>query len=302
MIKYPLGLKYPPKIDKRTIPLKAILRKERLPALPDYFSVDESVGGVNDRRMFGNDEYGNCAEAMKAHHLLRFEKFEQGVQIYISDQEVIDQYFEETGGQDTGLDMLDTLKWWRKTGFISGGRTYKIYAFASVDESEPSLEEVRYCIYLLNGIDFGMAVYKKDMEQFNAGEPWTLTGNDGQLLGYHGVYGHEYGIPTPEPEPPPDPPSDCFTANSIVKGLNFASKILGRRTYIPTPRRSPRLVGYEKDDLICTTWGRPQRMSKDFWLKRVFLSFGIVDSRDDWLEDSPVDVEKLDSYLEEITG
>ena len=43
-------------------------------------------------------------------------------------------------------------------------------------------------------------------------------------------------------------------------------------------------------------------MTWAFWEAYTDEAYGIVDDRNDWLENSPVDVEKLDAYLQEITG
>jgi hypothetical protein len=240
--------KLPAQIDKRTIRLKNILRLELLPDLPASYDIDEALGGIDDNRMFLNDIYGDCVKAARAHQTLRFEKYEQGTQPEITDDEVIQEYFNETGGADTGLILLASLKDWRNDGWMVGGKNYTIYAFASVDWKDH--DEVRHCINLLGGVNFGMYVYQKDIDQFKAGEAWSLTGNDGEYKGGHGVY----------------------------------------------------LCGYDEDGLTCMTWGKRQRMTWDFWDARVDEAYGIVDNKDEWLgEDSPVDVEKLDAYLQEIT-
>lgn len=241
--------KLAPIIDNRTIPLSAILIEEKLPALPSSYDVDDAVNGIEDNFTFNNTVYGDCVIAARAHQTLRFEKFEQGTQVEITDQEVIDQYFEETGGEDSGLYLLSSLKDWRKNGWKVGNKIYTIYAFASVDWKNH--DEVKHCIHLLGGVNFGMKVYAKDIEQFDAGQDWELTGNNGWYKGGHGVYSYAYG--------------------------------------------------YDKQGLECMTWGVRQKMSWDFWDARIDEAYGIVDNRNDWLEYSPVDVEKLDGYLKEIT-
>jgi len=250
MIDLKLG-KLPAKIDARTIRLSSIIKKELLPPLPSSYDVDEALGGIDNNRMFANDQYGNCVIAAQAHQTFRFEKFEQGTQIDITDQEVIDEYFEQTGGADRGLILLLSLNKWRNAGWPVGGKNYTIYAFASVDWKNH--DEVRHCIHLLGGVNLGMRVYQKDIDQFNADEPWHLTGNDGEFRGGHGVYLHVY----------------------------------------------------EADELgiTCTTWGRQQPMSWEFWDARVDEAYGIVDNRNAWMgEASPLDVELLDYYLEQISG
>lgn len=250
---YKLG-KLPALPDKRNIKLASILRKKLLPELPDTYDIDDALGGIDDNRIFANDEYGNCVIAARAHQTFRFEKYEQGKQIAITDQEVIDQYLKESFGMDMGLILLLSLKRWRTEGWPVGDKTYTIYAFSSVDWKNH--DEVKHCIQLLGGVNFGMYVYQKDIEQFEAGEVWHLIDGSGSYLGGHGVYAYRYG----------------------------------------------KLIGYDERGLTCMTWGKRQRMTWDFWDNRVDEAYGIVDNRDDWLEDSPVDVEKLDQYLFEITG
>jgi hypothetical protein len=231
----------------RTIKLSSILIPEKLPELPPSYDLHE-VYGIQDNFMFANDQYGDCVKASRAHQTLVFEAFEQGKQIQIRDQEVVDEYFYETGGLDSGLVLLYSLKDWRNDGWLVGDKIYTIYAFASVDWKDHN--QVKHAIHLLGGVNFGMMVYSKDLEQFRNGEVWDLTGNDGSLEGGHGVY----------------------------------------------------LCGYDQNGLICMTWGKRQRMTWDFWDKRVDEAYAIVDNRNHWQGDSPVDVEALDAILEEITG
>ncbi len=246
--------KLPPKIDSRTIKLSSILKLKLLPALPEAFNIDDALGGVEDDNMYANDRYGNCVIAARAHQTLRFEKFEQKLVIPITDQEVIDQYFEESGGIDSGLYLLDSLKSWRNEGWFAAGKHYNIYAFASVDPK--NRDEVKHCIHLLGGVNYGFRVYQSALDQFEAGEIWRVVRNPGMYCGGHGVYLHAF----------------------------------------------ENIVGYNEIGPICMTWGKRQQMTWAFWEAYTDEAYGIVDNRNAWLEDSPVDVEKLDAYLQEITG
>jgi len=184
-----LGLNLPPIRDIRTIPFRSLLRVAKLPTLPDNYNVDDGLNVVDDN-MFGNDEYGDCVKAAMAHQSLRFEKFEQGVLLPITSDEVIDDYLRETGGFDIGLYLHLAMKDWRKTGLTFGGKNYKIHAFADVNPLD--LAQVRYSILLLRGLIFGMSVYSADIDQFHNGEMWHLTDNSGSLEGGHGVYAYKY--------------------------------------------------------------------------------------------------------------
>ena len=79
--------KLKPVIDKRTIPLKCILKE--LPPLPLMYDNHE-VYGIEDNSMFGNDRYGSCVVASRGHQTYVLEGYEQGKQITIQEQEVID--------------------------------------------------------------------------------------------------------------------------------------------------------------------------------------------------------------------
>jgi len=190
-MEYLLG-KLPAKIDKRTISLKAILKEELLPELPDSYNIDKALGGINDDNMYANDRYGDCVIAARAHQTLRFEKYEQGIQPKITDEDVVGEYLRESGGADNGLYLLESLKAWRKDGWAANGKTYSIYAFASVDWRNH--DEVKHCVHLLGGVNFGMMVYQSAMDQFYAGETWRVVEDPGSYQGGHGVYLYGYGI------------------------------------------------------------------------------------------------------------
>jgi len=240
--------KLPAKIDKRTIPLSRILNLKVLPEYPASYDL-HAVYGVKDNFVFrnaGEGALGDCVKAARAHQTLVFEAYEQGCQIVITDQEVVDEYFIETGGADNGLVLLYSLNDWRNNGWVVGGRVYTIYAFASLS----GIDEFKHTVHLLGGPNFGVKIYETDIEQFNAGQPWHLTSNDGRLLGGHGLYAPAYTV----------------------------------------------------DSATCMTWGKRQDFTFEWFQQRSDEAYAIVDNRDDWVGDSPVNVEALDALLREITG
>lgn len=239
--------KLPARVDGRTLRLKSILRA--LPPPPASFDVDQNLPvPMLDNNMYLNDQYGDCVIAGRAHMTLRFEDFEQSLILPITDQEVQDEYFKETGGSDSGLNMLLSMIAWRK-GWIAAGKTYSIYAFGALTSTDHL--DISQTIYLLRGAYPGIQVPQSAIDQFNAGQTWDVVSNDGGIKGGHCIY----------------------------------------------------LPYYDSDGVGCITWGKHQFMTWDFWDKYSDEAYGIVDNRDDWLgEDSPVDVAKLDAYLNEITG
>jgi hypothetical protein len=283
-VEIKLGMTTPPVIDFRTIPLRAVLRLGLLPPLPELHRVDADVGGIVDERMFGNDRHSCCVKSAMAHATLRFEKFEQGIQPEISDQWVLDEYFRETGGRDDGLVLTYAMKDWRSHGLVFGDKTYTIYSFAGVPPTDHI--QVKYSIFLLRGIIFGMQIYSTDIDQFRSGQAWHLTGLNGTFEGGHGVYGFQYSdsesvrfVPTYNPA-------------SRAQGIGYA--------VLPTVSR---VLEWTEKGITCVTWGCEQFMDWEFWDARVIQAFAVVDNRDKWVGDkSPVNVDLLDSYLREITG
>lgn len=197
MNKLRLG-KRPPRIDKRTLRLRDIIKVELLPPIPDSFDVDQVLRVSPDLQMFANDQWGNCVIASRANHTLRFEDFEQRpATITITDQEVLDEYWKEqqfgckllqwlNPHPDRGLVYLDSLKAWRNSGWVVGGKTYNIFAFGAIDWLNHS--ELKACMYLLGGAQMGIKVPQSALDQFNAGQTWELVNRLSPIKGGHAIY------------------------------------------------------------------------------------------------------------------
>lgn len=180
--------KLTPRVDKRTVKLSSILRVALLPPLPISYDIDSALG-VTDSHVFNNSTYGDCVISARAHQTLRFEMFEQKELIPISDADVTSEYFKESGGQDTGLVILDSLNAWRQQGWSAAGKTYSIYAYAAIDWKNH--DEVKAAIYLLNGVQAGIALpgdaWTQAFAAFNAGLTWDISNinaTTGQLEGH----------------------------------------------------------------------------------------------------------------------
>jgi hypothetical protein len=186
--------KLPQRIDPRTFQLKKLLIKKNLPPLPVIYDIDSTFPNFSDTNMYGNDKYGDCVIAGRAHMTLRFEDFEQSQLIKITDKEVENEYFKESGGKDSGLVMLDSLNEWRKLGWTASGKLYNIYAFAQIKIKNHN--EVKYSIYLLRGAYTGFSVPQSAIDQFNAGQPWTVISGS-PIVGGHCVYIKAYNATGP---------------------------------------------------------------------------------------------------------
>ncbi len=237
-----------------------------------------------------NDQLGDCVVAATANTTRNFENFEQGKDPTITDEDVKVQYFKETDGPDTGLVELDHLNTWRKDGFLVGDKVYKIHAFASVDWKNHT--EVKYCIYLLNGIFLGLALPITAQSQLSSGI-WTIV-NPGSpdavpgSWGYHAVIGQAFTPDSPVPPTPPTPPKP-----GCLPGARILSLF----------KKKPRIVGYSATGPILLTWGMRVQADWDWLDECCDEAYGVIDERDTWMDPAidPIDVAKLDQLLLEIT-
>jgi hypothetical protein len=106
--------------------------------------------------------------------------------VAITDDEILKAYSDisgydpTTGNNDNGCDMLSVQNYWRKTGI--GNHVTGAYA-----EIDPTNEkEILTGLYLFEAVDIAVNLPQSAMDQFNAGEPWTVSG-DNTILGGHSI-------------------------------------------------------------------------------------------------------------------
>jgi hypothetical protein len=170
--------------DRGTVAFVNLLRAAK--ALPSKYDFDATHPGI-PTPMFANDTLGDCVIAGRAHQTLRFEDIEQGSVLMIKDSDVTKEYFKETGGPDSGLVVLDSLKRWQSTGWKVGTRSYKIRAFASIEFKKH--QQVRQAIYSDVGVGLGVQLPTAAQAQIQAGQPWSVTtGPDAKPGSWGGHY------------------------------------------------------------------------------------------------------------------
>lgn len=259
--------KLPARVDSRTLKLSMVLNVPVLPPLPETFDLDVHLGTDIPLSMLGNDQWGDCVIVGRANWTLRAEAFEQQKVINITTQECLDEYWKEEGWvapqprkciiqwgmkkaaapPDNGLNVLDSLKEWRKTGWMTGAKTYTIDAFAAINIKNHT--ELCYSAYLLSGGYIGFQVPDTAMVQFQTGQTWTVEPG-AKIEGGHCVY----------------------------------------------------IVGFNPTGPICVTWGRKQPMTWEFFDTYCDEAYALVDNMDIFMENSPVDVKKLEEYLNAVTA
>lgn len=183
------------KRDTRNLMFAALLKPP--PALPAEYDFDVVHKGI-PTPMFGNDQYGDCVMAGRAHQTLRFEKAELNKLVAVTDKDVLNEYFSESGGADSGLVALDSLKEWRSKGWLAGKRRYKIKAFAEIDCGKRN--EVKRAVFMNIGVGLGLTLPDSALPQFYAGKPWAVvSGKTGKPNPDSGHYVYVPGYTTSGP-------------------------------------------------------------------------------------------------------
>ena len=102
------------------------------------------VNGLDD--ILGNDRYGDCAWAAPGHVIQLATACESGLSAQVTAGEITREYFNYTGGRDTGSNLLDVLKIWQKTGICG----YKISAYVAIEPADEDL--LRWACDYLGGL------------------------------------------------------------------------------------------------------------------------------------------------------
>lgn len=171
--------------DPRNLRLSQCFRSRiALPIVPSIYSYEEAHPDI-PLPMFANDRLGCCVISGRAHWTLALEKFEQGRVLNITDTEIENQYFAETGGKDSGLNPEKSLNVWRQQGWMAGGKRYNIHLWGDVDPKNKT--DVISTIYLLEGAGFALQLPKSAQSQIGKTwdvAPWWRGGRAGSWGGH----------------------------------------------------------------------------------------------------------------------
>jgi hypothetical protein len=233
-----------------------------IPPPPDKYAVDETLDKTIPLSMLGNDKYGDCVIVGKANHLLRLEEYEQDEVISVTEQDCLNQYWKEEGWRPCSWGW----EWWDKF-------------FPKPDRGLVMLDSLN--------------AWRK--------EGWSVAGRNYTIHAFaalqditdlkNAVYyfnGAEIGFSVPQSA------IDQFDAGEKWEVVSDYQPIVGGHAIY--------ISAYSPEGVECITWAKKQWMSWEFYQKYADESWGIVDERDLWKPDSPVDAEKLERILEEITA
>lgn len=135
--------------------------------------------------MDGNDQVGDCTCADVDHEIKADQVAAGNPEVVSTAAEVLAAYSAITGYDpsqtqpdgsnptDQGAEMQDVRAYWQKTGFTLGGQAHKILMFAEIAASNVNL--LRWALDQLGAVGLGVNLPSTALDQFNAGQPWTVV-------------------------------------------------------------------------------------------------------------------------------
>lgn len=140
-----------------------------------------AVPQVSSWGMMDNDRLGCCTISGVGHLIVASNAEVHGLDAIPNDDLIEKQYFEITGGQDSGAVELTVLSQWFKEGLFGDN---KIAGFAPV--AAHKLGDVHSAVAYYGAAYIGVSLPGTAQQQFANGEPWAITPED-QIEGGHCV-------------------------------------------------------------------------------------------------------------------
>lgn len=173
--------------DQRDVRLGMVVDVERvMPKLPKTFGHETGFpyamlgNGPDDTVRKGFGGAGCCVFSGTAEETHLIEHAAKRKLAALTGKEVIAAYSEVTGyvigdeSTDQGTNVRKALAWRRKVGIADAtGKRHKIGAFLALDPG--NLLHVEIALRLFGAVGIGINFPQSAMDQFNAGEPWTLV-------------------------------------------------------------------------------------------------------------------------------
>jgi hypothetical protein len=160
-----------------------------LPAPPAEFDskarVYAAIGESDAAQVFpmdGNDSYGDCTIAARAHADTIWQAF-TGAKVIGTKAWCLRLYFRLTGGVDSGLNLLTVLRNWKRV--VSD----QILAYVSIDPANHT--HMQQAIALFGCVYVGFQCQKDIIQEFDAHTPWVPgpLENDGHSVVFTGYTG-----------------------------------------------------------------------------------------------------------------
>ncbi len=168
--------KKPATHDPRDLKLMQYVVRHALPTRPEEFGHERNIGVWS---MFANDQVGDCVFAGAAHeHMVwtteGFNPTPFSEESVLSDYSAVTGYVPGDPSTDQGTLVRDAMKYRRSTGLLdAAGARHTIAAYLAV--APANAEQMLNAMWLFGAIGVGIEFPDTAMDQFDRGQPWTVT-------------------------------------------------------------------------------------------------------------------------------
>ena len=175
-----LGKKPASPLGKKAIMFNDVFNSAKMPTVPPVFGQQNRI---KTWYTYGNDEYGDCVWAAKAHMHMLIPLLGGHLRDYFWTNNVLSDYAACTGfradqpNTDQGTDMKVAAEYHRKTGVLdSRGHRHRVDAYVNLTPG--NLDQIAMSTYLFGAAELGINLTDDNMAQFDRGEPWMITKAD----------------------------------------------------------------------------------------------------------------------------
>ena len=175
-----LGKKPASPLNKKAIMFDQIFDASKLPVPPKVFGKQKLIQTWYG---YGNDEYGNCVFAAKAHMHMLWSLMGGHPRDRFTTADVLSDYAAVTGfnagdpNSDQGTDMKQAAEYHRKTGVRDATNTRRRVT-SYVNLQPGSVGQLAISAYIFGAVEIGVMLTEDNMKQFDQGKPWSVTRSD----------------------------------------------------------------------------------------------------------------------------
>ena len=154
--------------------MRAVYIPAHLADLPPPPSIYDAHNGFAGYQMFGNSTYGDCVVARFCNSILGLTFAADGAPCTITEKNATDNYFAQTGGADSGLNLADALDYWNQNGLRdAAGKLHKPDVYGGVDPQD--IDGFNTACYYCDGLDIAISTPRSFMNS-NDGDTLDWTG------------------------------------------------------------------------------------------------------------------------------
>lgn len=172
-----LGKRPASPLNKKAIMFDQIFDASKLPVPPKVFGKQKLVSSWFG---YGNDEFGDCVWAAKAHMHMLWSLMGGHPRDRFTTADVLSDYAAVTGfnasdpNSDQGTDMKAAAEYHRKTG-VRDATAKRRQVTSYVNLQPGSVGQLAIGTFIFGAAEIGVMITNDNMKQFDQGKVWTVT-------------------------------------------------------------------------------------------------------------------------------